>query len=545
MDTPWLLQYDDGVPAQIPPAHDHGVAMLDAAVAEDPQAVAVTYFDGTLTFRELSDAADSFAHYLIDKGFQPKDRLAVYAQNDPAFVIGMLGAWKAGGAAVPVNPMNRVGELSHILSDSGAVAILTLDHLYSEVVRDALNDSSQVRIVVSYSERDHQSRNDVRVLAAPEPDPGADVPRLGDIIRTFSGRGAPVTSVDAQDPATITYTSGTTGRPRGAINTHYNLMYNAATLRVWSGLQPGESVLAIAPLFHITGLVAHTVVSLASRSRLVLTHRFHPDVILEAIREHKPTFTVGAITAFIALSKAEGVDRSDFECFSRVYSGGAAVPPAVAAEFEERFGVYIHNAYGLTETASVTHFVPFGKRAPVDRDSGALSIGVPVSSTLARILDEDGNALPPGSVGELAITGPQVTPGYWQNEEASEAALPGGELRTGDIAFMNDQGWFFIVDRKKDMINASGYKVWPREVEDTLYAHGSVREAAVVGVPDPYRGETVRAYVSLTEPGVTAEELVDHCRNLLAAYKYPREVIILDELPKTATGKILRRELRD
>ncbi|GAA0983824.1 hypothetical protein GCM10009555_056340 [Acrocarpospora macrocephala] len=546
MDKPWLLQYNDGVPADITAEYEHGVAMLDAAVTADPQAPAIKYFDGVLSISELADAADALAHHLIHHGFRPADRLAIFAQNDPAFVIGLLAAWKAGGAAVPVNPMNRVGELRHILSDSGAVAILTLDHLHRDVVRAALLEaSSSVETVITYSDHDHQSRDDFRVLSPIGSDAvDAGVSDLSEVVRLFSGRGAPSVPLQKHDPATITYTSGTTGRPKGAINTHGNLMANAATLRVWADLRPGDSVLAIAPLFHITGLVAHAVLALASRSQLVLTHRFHPEVMLEAIREHAPTFTVGAITAFIALSNAAGVDRSDFACFSRVYSGGAAVPPAVAEEFESRFGVYIHNAYGLTETSSVTHFVPFGTRAPVDEESGALSIGVPVSSTIARILDEEGRALPPRSVGELAISGPQVTPGYWQNAEATATALPDGELRTGDIAFMDEAGRFYIVDRKKDMINASGYKVWPREVEDVLYSHGAVREAAVVGVPDPYRGETVRAYVSLSDSNVTTDEIIEYCRGLLAAYKYPREVIILDELPKTVTGKILRRELR-
>jgi long-chain acyl-CoA synthetase len=214
--------------------------------------------------------------------------------------------------------------------------------------------------------------------------------------------------------------------------------------------------------------------------------------------------------------------------------------------FQDAFGTYVHNIYGLTETTSPSHAVPFGAPAPVDEASGALSVGVPLFDTVVRIVGEDGEDLPVGEVGELVTSGPQVVPGYWGKPEETELALPGGALHTGDVGYMDERGWFYIVDRKKDQINAGGYKIWPREVEDVLYEHAAVREAAVVGVPDEYRGETVKAFVSL-RPGrdATAEELIAFCRARMAAYKYPRLVEILDELPKTASGKLLRRELRN
>jgi long-chain acyl-CoA synthetase len=241
-----------------------------------------------------------------------------------------------------------------------------------------------------------------------------------------------------------------------------------------------------------------------------------------------------------------GVGREDFASLRTIYSGGAPIAPAVTDSFEEKTGRYIHNIYGLTETNSPSHAVPLGRRAPVDPNSGALSVGVPVYNTVVRILGEDGAELPPGEVGEIVTSGPQVVPGYWGKPEATAESLPGGELRTGDVGFMDEQGWFYLVDRKKDMINAAGYKVWPREVEDVLYGHPAVREAAVVGVPDEYRGESVKAFVSL-KPGssVTPEEVIAFARERMAAYKYPRTVEIVEELPKTTTGKILRRELRD
>jgi long-chain acyl-CoA synthetase len=311
-------------------------------------------------------------------------------------------------------------------------------------------------------------------------------------------------------------------------------------------LGPADPILALAPLFHITGLVGHGILSLLVPAPLVLGHRFHPAVMLDAIREHRPVFTIGAITAFTALAAAPGRTPEDFASLTRIWTGGAPVAPAVADKLEGELGRYVHNAYGLTETSSVTHAVPPGRRAPVDPTSGALSIGLPVASVHSRIVGDDGVELPPGEVGEVLIAGPQVARGYRGRPDATAASFPGGELHTGDVGFRDEDGWFYLVDRKKDMIIAAGYKVWPREVEDVLYSHPAVREAAVIGVPDDYRGETVHAFVSL-QPGasVTEAELIEFCQAQMAAYKYPRAVFLVAELPKTASGKILRRELRD
>jgi long-chain acyl-CoA synthetase len=279
---------------------------------------------------------------------------------------------------------------------------------------------------------------------------------------------------------------------------------------------------------------------------LVLFNRFDAAVALELIERHRVTFTTGAITVFIALMDAPEAGERDTSSLRTVVSGGAPIAPATVEAFEERFGVYIYNIYGLTETTSPSHCVPIGSRAPVDPTSGALSVGVPVYGTVVRVVDEDDRDVAAGEVGELVTSGPQVVPGYWGRPEESERAIPGGALHTGDVGFMDADGWFYVVDRKKDQINAAGFKVWPREVEDVLYGHPAVREVAVVGVPDEYRGETVKAYVSLRRgEDVEADELIGFCRERMAAYKYPRQIEFVDELPRTASGKVLRRELRD
>ncbi|NKQ57599.1 long-chain fatty acid--CoA ligase [Amycolatopsis sp. K13G38] len=513
--------------------------MFAATVARAPEADAIRYFDGRMTSAQLDEASDALAVALLGHGFSAGDRLVLFTQNNPAYVIGMLAAWKAGGIAVSANPMYKERELGHLLRDSGATAVLCLDELYPVV--SALG----IRTVITFSGLDGQTRDDPRVFPSPQRLVIPDALDLGDLLNAFAGLEPPPASPAPDDPAFLVYTSGTTGDPKGAVLTHRNFVFNARSYREWMQLEPGDTILGLAPLFHITGLVGHGVLALLLPAPLVLAHRFEPSVMVDAVREHRPVFSVGAITAYAAMAGVPGAGRDDFRSLTKIWSGGAPIAPAVGDQLGEKIGGYIHNAYGLTETSSITHLVPPGRRAPVDPASGALSIGVPIASVRSRIVGEDGKELPPGEVGEVLISGPQVATGYWQRPDATEASFPGGELHTGDVGFMDEAGWFYLVDRKKDMIIASGYKVWPREVEDVLYGHPAVREAAVIGVPDAYRGETVHAFVSL-QPGaeVGAEELIAFCKERMAAYKYPRAVFFVDELPKTASGKILRRELR-
>jgi long-chain acyl-CoA synthetase len=547
-DRPWVARYGDGLPADITAEFATMPELFAASVARAPDTEAIRYFDGVLTLADLDAASDALAVALIEHDFAPGDRMAVYTQNNPAFVVGLLAAWKAGGAAVAINPMNKARELTYLLADSGATALLCLDDLYDTVARDviATGEGVTVSTVITCSSLDWQTRDDPRLLGGTAKVRHDGTLDLLEIVERHAGAKPQAPAPGPDDVAILTYTSGTTGVPKGAMNTHSTMAFNAQTYRDWMSLTGEDSVLGVAPLFHITGLIGHIGVALLVPCPLVLAHRFEPNVVLDAIREHRPTFTVGAITVFIALAGIDTSSKEDWSSFRMLYSGGAPIAPAVTERFEQQTGLYIHNIYGLTETNSPCHGVPFGARAPVDPNSGALSVGVPVFNTTVRILGEDGEEVPVGEIGEIAVAGPQVVPGYWNKPDATAASLPGGELRTGDVGFMDADGWFYLVDRKKDMINAAGYKVWPREVEDVLYGHPAVREAAVVGVPDEYRGETVKAFVSL-RPGVSAteQELIDYCKATMAAYKYPRSVEFIDELPKTTTGKILRRELRD
>jgi long-chain acyl-CoA synthetase len=545
-EAPWLARYRAGTPRNIEREFDNALDMFTAAARAHPDRASILYFDDTLTLAEVDRATDALAAGLVGLGFKAGDRLAVYLQNVPQFVIAMIATWKAGGTMVSINPMNKARELDYLLTDSGATVLVTLDSLYEEVAKGVIAEGrTAVTAVITTNELDYVRGEPPELLRASRKRSGLPPTDVVELIAANEGKSAPAPVLGPNDVAFLTYTSGTTGPPKGAMNTHANVVFNSQAYREWMSLTPDDVVLAVAPLFHITGLIAGLTVCLLVPMPMVLGFRFDPATVLDLIEKHRPTFTVGAITVFIALMNDPSVNDRDLSSLRKIYSGGAPIAPSIADRFEAQFGVYIHNIYGLTETTSPSHAVPMGARAPVDPTSGALSVGVPIMDTFVRVVDDDGNDVKPGEIGEFVTSGPQIVAGYWNKPEETAHALPGGELHTGDVGFMDPDGWFYVVDRKKDQINASGYKVWPREVEDVLYEHPAVREAAVIGVADEYRGETVKAFVSLRPGAETSpDELIAFCKERMAAYKYPRQVELVDEIPKTVTGKILRRELR-
>ncbi|MFE5560719.1 class I adenylate-forming enzyme family protein [Streptomyces sp. NPDC056544] len=597
---PWLglLAAVQRAPVAPPPTVLHA---FREAVARAPERTALAYFDGRIGYAEADELSDSVAGHLATRGIRRGDRVAVMLQNTPHFVLAVLAAWKAGAVVVPLNPMYKSGEVGHVLRDSGAAALVCDGGAWTAYLRGAVRDSV-VRTVLTASDLDFQTRDDPRVFGpapnraaapvrpfvpaqadAPDagPDAGSDAgsdagpdrehpadpdtadlaaaaptaptaPAVGlstaDLFTVARGRRpAPDDPhLTAADTALISYTSGTSGTPKGAMNPHGALTYNAVRQVTSHPLPEGATYFALAPLFHITGMVCELAACLANAGTLVLAHRFDAGAVLDAFLEHRPAYTVGPATAFMALAAHPEATPDHFASFQVISSGGAPLPPALVERLRTAFGFYLRNGYGLTECTAPCASVPVHLEAPVDPASGTLSVGLPGADTVVRILDEQGAEVPFGETGEIAVRGPQVVPGYWGLPAESAEAFPDGELRTGDVGFMDPDGWLYVVDRKKDMINASGFKVWPREVEDVLYTHPAVREAAVVGVPDAYRGESVKAYVSL-RPGTSVEpaELAAHCAERIAAYKYPRQVEILAVLPKTTSGKILRRELRD
>jgi long-chain acyl-CoA synthetase len=522
----------------------NGDELFERAVRERPGDSAFLYFDTAIGVREAADWAHSLAVALREElGLAPGDRVALMLQNVPQLPIALHAVWRCGAVASTVNPMNKEGELRHQLTDSGARIVICLESLF-EVV-EAARAGTGVEHVIVVSELDLLDAVPA-ALAGHErfARPGA-IP-FASLLETASGDSAAV-EVGLDSPALITYTSGTTGVPKGAINTHRAVIHNAEAMSDWGGLGRGDVTVAMAPLFHITGLVCHVATARTSMTPLLLMYRFDPAEILRLIERWRGTYVIGPLTAFVAMLDHPSFGERDLSSLTKVASGGAPVHAAVVERWERLTGAYMHNTYGLTETAAPSHMVPRGQRAPVDAESGALSIGMPIADTNSRVIRvEDGAEAEPGEQGEILTRGPAVTPGYWQRPRESAEAIVDGWLHTGDVGKRDDAGWFYLVDRIKDMINVSGYKVWPREVEDVLYKHPAVAEAAVVGAPDDYRGETTVAYVALREgEEASGEELIEHCRALLSVYKAPRRVVFVAEIPKTLTGKALRRELRE
>ncbi|MCK0177463.1 class I adenylate-forming enzyme family protein [Mycolicibacterium sp. F2034L] len=511
-------------------------------VERQPDHPAIAYFDAVLSAREVDDASDALAVALSDNGVGHGDRVGIYLQNIPQYAITLLALWKIGAAALLLNPMYRGRELRAIVDDAQAVGIVC-DERDVEATADALR-ASTVRFTITTSGLDFQTRNDPRVfgsstrLSSPADD-------LVDLIERNRGRRPAAPGPVGDDLALLAYTSGTTGPPKGAMISHANALATAVDFGDYVGLADGDAAFAVAPLFHITGAMLNAAVALVRDCLLVFANRFDAAVALDAFVEHRVTYTIGSITVFNAISAQPDASPAHFESVKTLYSGGAPIPPATTKTFAARFGHYIHNAYGMTETTAGVIAVPPGTEAPVDETSGSLSVGRPLPRVRLRTVDPAGNPTPPGVAGELEIAGPQVISGYWRNPEASVSTMPDGRLRTGDVAIIDEQGWVYIVDRLKDQINVSGYKVWPREVEDALYEHPGVFEVAVVSHPDDYQGEAVVAYVAL-RPDATAteDELIEFTRERLAAYKRPRAVHLISELPKTPTGKIKRAELR-
>lgn len=517
-----------------------------------PGAPCITYFDRTLSAAEVDDLSCALAAALVDRGVRGGDRVAVSLQNIPHFPIAMLAIWRIGGIVVPLNPMYRARELHTVLASSGAVGLFCAPGAVGFAAEAA--PGTDLAWVLTADDRQFQQESDPRVFPPRGDDPADPAPAelpfvLGEMARDlehFAGERPSPALREASDIAMLSYTSGTTGPAKGAQTTHRSVLLVASHFIEWSGLNADDRVLALAPLFHITGSVIIGIGTLISPSCLVFLNRPRPDVALEAFPRHRVSVAIAPITMYTALYEIPQATREDFASVRQLFTGGAPVPPAKVSAFEERFGHYILNGYGLTESNAGIIGVGIGERAPVHEPTGTLSVGRTMAGISVRILDDDGNEVPPGTAGELELSGEQLASGYWQEPEATAQTFPEGRLLTGDVAIVDEDGWIFLIDRIKDQINSSGYKVWPREVEDVLYEHPAVREVAVVGEPDDYRGEAVLAYVSLRE-GVTTsqEELIAFAHDRLAAYKSPRRVEFIDELPKTLTGKIKRRELRD
>jgi long-chain acyl-CoA synthetase len=535
---PWMKFYSekDALVASGP------TTALDLFRAVPKPCPAIFYFDAIVDYATLDRLSDALAAAWSTRGVNRGDRVAILLQNTPQFVIAALAAWKLAAIPVSLNPMYRAAELKRLFADCAPRAAVCHDDQW-DTLTEAAAGIIEYDLLAWTSGREFQTRDDPRVMP-----PTATAPASNDLdaILAAPSKPAPAAQISADDVALLLYTSGTTGVPKGAMLTHRNLVHNASICVSLFDLGPRSRIFGLAPLFHVTGFEIQMVSAFAAGCAVILTYRFEAALVLEAFLEHRPTFIIGAITAFIALMNQKEATHAHFASFDRLYSGGAPIAPAVVEAFARRFGRAIRGSYGMTEVTAPSHIAPAQGPIPVDPNSGALSIGIPTPGTDVIVVDDHRRPLGPETHGELVVRGPQVMTGYWRKPRETEEVLTGGWMHTGDVGFFDKDGWFYLVDRKKDMISASGFKVWPREVEDVLYGYPGVREAAVVGAPDDYRGETVIAYVS-AEAGtrLDVERIARYCRERLAAYKCPRRIVVLDDLPKTVTGKITRNVLKE
>jgi long-chain acyl-CoA synthetase len=550
-ERPWLNSYPEGVPAEIDlEAYRSVAAVFQSSAEKFRDRPAYSNFGKTLTYGDLDRLSAQFAGYLLGElKLKKGDRVAIMMPNCLQYPIATFGILRAGLTVVNVNPLYTPRELKHQLVDSGTVAILVIDN-FGKTVQEVLADSP-VKHVITTGLGDLLGAKGILVnfvlkyIKKMVPDYAIHgAVRFRQALAIGKTHTLPAVDIDPEDIAFLQYTGGTTGVAKGAMLTHRNLVANMQQAGAWLGndLEYGKEVVITAlPLYHIFALTANCLVfmRLGGLNYLITNPRDMPGFVKE-LRNTRFTAITGVNTLFNGLLNTPGFDQVDFSNLKMSLGGGMAVQRAVAERWKKVTGVTLVEAYGLTETSPAACINP-----PHLADYNG-AIGLPVPSTDACIKDDAGNQLPGGEIGELCIKGPQVMKGYWQRpEETAKAVDADGWLHTGDIARMDENGFFYIVDRKKDMILVSGFNVYPNEIEDVIAMMPGVAEVAAVGVPDEKSGEVVKVVIVKKDPNLTAEDVKAHARANLTGYKHPRIVEFRKELPKTNVGKILRRELRD
>jgi long-chain acyl-CoA synthetase len=553
-DRPWLASYPPEVPGDYDFPEVPLTRLLDDAAASFPTTTALAFLGTKITYRELKDYVDRFATALAGLGVGKGDRVAVVLPNCPQNVVVFFAALRLGAVVVQHNPLYTETELAHQLADCGAEVVVCLDKVYDAVA--AVRAKTKIREVVVASVVDYLPAKERLLLQLPlakarktKAEISAPVPAgVKTFLKLLAAAKTPAKQapVDPRtDLALLQYTGGTTGLSKGAKLTHYNLVANAYQNRLWlPDAQAGREVsLAVLPLFHAYGLTVCMNLTVLLGGTLVLIPRFDLAAVFKAIDEFRPTLFPGVPPIYKAICDSPEVRRHDLKSIKACISGAMKLPLETQEQFEKVSGGRLVEGYGMTETSPSTHANPvFGKRK-------IGTIGMPLPGTECKVVSQDDPTVevPPGEPGELAIRGPQVFAGYWNRDDESAAAFTAdGYLLTGDVARMDDEGYFEIVDRKKELIIAGGFNVYPSEIENVLFALDGVADCVVVGLPDRYRGETVKAYV-VRAPGstLTEEDVVAHCAASLAAYKVPKVVEFRDSLPRTVVGKVLRRVLLD
>ncbi|MGP7816753.1 long-chain-fatty-acid--CoA ligase [Niallia sp. 01092] len=550
-EKPWLDLYPPEIPKDVYYRPYTLQQSLIYAAKEYPDHKAIHFMGKEWTFQEVYKKSMTLAGYLQKIGLEKGDRVAVMLPNTPQTVIGFYAILLAGGIVVPTNPLYQEREVHFILKDSGAKMIITLDLLYNRI-QQAKKDTELKQIIVTKIQDFLPFPKNILYSIVQKKQQRKNTPiyeshsthMLFDILKKPFIEVKEYQTDFEEDVAILQYTGGTTGFPKGVMLTHRNLIANTAMVRQWLyRMKKGEEIiLGIMPLFHVYGMTTLMILSVMEIYKMILIPKFDAAATLKTIQKQKPTIFPGAPTIYIGLLNHPQIEKYDLTSIKSSISGSAPLPVEIIERFEEKTGGKLVEGYGLTETSPVTH-----ANFLWDHEIVKGSIGVPWPGTDAAIFSlETGQKLPPGEIGELGINGPQVMKGYWNNPEETAKVLKNGWLLTGDICYMDEKGYFYVVDRKKDLIIASGFNIYPREVEEVLYEHPDVEEAAVVGVGDPYRGETVKAFIVLKKGAtLTAEDLNHFMRKRIASFKVPRLYEFRAELPKTAIGKVLRRELKE
>lgn len=558
---PWLRFYQEGVPAELDIPDQPLPWLLDNTVKRYGGHTAILYFGSKLTYAQVSSLANRFAIGLQKLGIKKGDRVAIALPNIPQYLIAYFGALRAGAVVVPTNPLYTEREMQHQLADSGARIIVMMDDFYPNV--RAARSKTPLEHVILTSPADYLSpilhtlyplsqrgiKHQEPRLTDKERREDATLHSMTEMLQSHAKSGIEVYNlpvpVESDDIAVLQYTGGTTGLSKGAMLTHRNLLSNAFQTRYWTPNlhEAGEIALCVAPFFHSYGATVGMNLSILSGATMLLLPRFNSGEVVSAIRKYHPTLFPGIPTMYLAILREAGKHTEQLHSIKYCISGAAPLPAKIQADFEAASGGKLVEGYGLSEASPVTHC------NPVDENCRNGSVGLPLPNIEAAILDsKTGEMLPPGEIGEIMVRGPNIMKGYWNRPEETEGIFFNGWMHTGDLGKVDEDGFFYVVERAKDMILASGFNVYPREVEEVLFQHSSVQEAAVAGAPDEYRGETVVAYIVL-KPGipasdVTKQDIVAFCKKNLAGYKVPKIIEFRDTLPKSIIGKVLRRELK-
>jgi long-chain acyl-CoA synthetase len=540
-EAPWLKNYEDGVPHSLSYPDVPLTRFLDESASSFPQTPAMIFGGRKISYLELQEMVNALTVALISLGVKKGDRVALLLPNSPPYIIAYYATLKIGALIVNLNPLSVEREIIYLLNHSAAKTIIVTEALYPRISSSSEKCCLQNVLISCLREWVRMPAGGKKKIFLPRKIKG--VYFFESLLNKFKGKKPSHIRVEPEDEALLQYTGAISDGIKGVILTHKNLVANTLQIASWvvRARRGKEVFLAVLPFFHVYGMAVSMNVPVYLASTMVILPRFEVKSALQAIKRYRPTFFPGVPTMFVALSQEEHADKYGISCLRVCYSGAAPLSLEILEDFEKLTGGRITEGYGLAEASPSTHCNPiFGKRKPG-------SVGVPLPDTHARIvaLEDEERILGPGEVGELCIQGPQVMKGYWKMPEETAKAIRDGWLYTGDIARMDEDGFFYIMDIKKDMIIAGGFNIYPKDIDQVLAEYPKVAEAVAVGIPDRFRGETVKAFVVL-KPGETAteEEVLNFCRQNLAKYKVPTKLEFREALPKTSSGKILRRILR-